>query len=80
MYNAKETEDRMLSVIWFRMNVGLVSEEYECPICKNRMKFTVRSSSCDGFEWLCHMKNAPPHHVCRHVKNGSWFEGSQSSI
>lgn len=73
---AKLDEDKDGMVQWC-MNMGLISRQYECPMCGSHMKLVKLVKGSDGKQWRC--KNNG-HDVKRSIRKGSWFGRSKLSF
>ncbi|XP_059141973.1 uncharacterized protein LOC131929668 isoform X2 [Physella acuta] len=76
------------NIIAWLMRFGLIAKRYKCPVCHDDMKFTVSTTTDDGFEWSCSKSDGTysdktvrsscteNHSINRSLRKGTIFEKS----
>lgn len=67
-------------IIDWCMDKGLITKEYFCPKCDQRMILKECKDVGDGYVWICRTKIDNAHYVKRSLRRGSWFSLSNMSL
>ncbi|GBN17481.1 hypothetical protein AVEN_112070-1 [Araneus ventricosus] len=67
-------------VIDWCMSMNIITKEYACPTCGEKMVLCERNDISDGYHWVCRKLGMNAHHVRRSVRKGSWFDESKLSM
>ncbi|KAL1139022.1 hypothetical protein AAG570_009083 [Ranatra chinensis] len=80
LVDMSESDEGMLDVIKFCVDLGMIADRYECPKCGKCMVLTKTKRVGDRYEWVCRSKKGAGHHITRSIRRGTWFEQSKLSL